>query len=203
VNALSPRLDLLLSVAVIIATGFTPAPANAQECHTVELNPQKHTNGSKFALAAAKWIGIKAEKDATVVVVETDSSSAVRVTSGCVTVRNLSDKSVVRLYAGCAYETVVRDDIMRRQPEAFLDTAAETIALFECKSNTSFLYRMDSKAKLKVEIFTPPLTQSYSIGDVAATRVPMPRMVSMHFPPTGVVVWHPPTPALAEQGKAQ
>lgn len=208
VNTLAPRLQLAICIpatifAVAVALAFAQAPAGAEVSHTVVLNPTKHTSGQKFGFASGKWIAIKADKEAAVIVVETATGSAVQVTNGTVTVRNLSDKSVVRLSQGCAYETVVRADVERRQPEAFLSSAAETIALFQSKSNTSYLYRMDGSSKFKAEIVTPPITQNYSIGDVAAMRLPISRLVSVHFPPSGVVVWHPPTPALAEEGKSQ
>jgi hypothetical protein len=205
VNALAPRLDLsICTAALIFAVGLAQlqTPAWAQESRTVVLAPQKHPGGQKFAVTAAKWITIKAEREAAVIVIETDTSSAVQVLSGNVTIRNLADKSVVSVGAGSAYETIV-SRAHCRQPQAFFAKAAETIALFESKSNTSYLYRFDVSTKFKAAILTPPLNQTYSIGDVAAARLPMSRMVSTHFPPAGVVVWHPPTPALAEEGKSQ
>jgi hypothetical protein len=180
------------------------APAMAEERQTIVLTPtsQQTASHKKVAYATAKWLTVKSDHVAEILLSETDYTSAVQVVAGTVTVRNKLDHSVIRISAGTAYETNVRPDPIKRDPVAFNDGAAETIALFETKSNTSYLYRMNEPGRMKAEIIDPPMTQNYSIGDVAASKLPMSRMLTTHFPPAGVVVWHPPTPALAEQSKA-
>jgi hypothetical protein len=167
-------------------------------CLALTSSPSAYAH-KKVAYTSAKWLTVKAERGAEVVIVETEYTSALRVISGTATVRNGLDHSVVRLGAGTAYETNVRPDPMKRDPIAFIEQAPEIIALFETKSNTSYLYRTIANGRLKAEIIDPPMTQNYSIGDVAASKLPMSRMLTTHFPPAGVVVWHPPAPALAEQ----
>jgi hypothetical protein len=90
---------------------------------------------------------------------------------------------------------------LKREPSAFIADATEALALFETKSNSSYLYRM-TDAKLKAEIINPPTTSSYMLGEIAGAQLPMSRLTTMHFPPAGVAVWHPSAPALAGSSEA-
>lgn len=192
--------------AMSIVLGFACTgwlPAQAGELREVTLVPtsQKLSSNKKIAYASAKWLSVKSDRDAQVIIAESDSSTAIRVLSGSVVLRNLFDRSVIRLSAGMGYEFDYQPDVEKRAPAAFIKNAAEAIALFESRSNTSYLYRM-ADAKFRAEIINPPTLSSYLLGDTAATKLPMPKLVSMHFPPAGVVVWHPPVPALAGSGEA-
>jgi hypothetical protein len=107
---------------------------------------------------------------------------------------------VVRIGAGTSYE-IIASAQSQREPQAFLDQADETMALFETKTNTSFLYGMEKDKPVKAEIINPPCSHSYCIGSVAARRFPMSQMLAMHFPPAGVVNWEPPKSGLAQQSQ--
>lgn len=193
----------LAAMPIALCFACTGMATQAGELRELTLVPssQKLSSNKKIAYASAKWLSVKSDRDAQVIIAESDSSTAIRILSGSVVLRNLLDRSVIRLSAGMGYEFNYQPDPEKRAPAAFVKDATEAIALFESKSNTSYLYRM-ADTKFRAEIINPPTLSSYLLGDIAATKLPMTKLVSMHFPPAGVVVWHQPAQVLAGSGEA-
>jgi hypothetical protein len=198
---LMPLLAALASAAYAAsdnAAGTPPGGTETDLSHThaerMKLQPAAK---NKPALATFSLLSFKADRDAEIEVIEGRHGLAVRVLAGSVIVRNHLDRSVIRIGAGTSYE-IIASAQGHREPQAFVSQAAEMMALFETKTNTSFLYGMEKDKPAKAEIINPPCSHSYWIGSVAARRFPMSQMLAMHFPPAGVVNWEPPKSGLAQ-----
>lgn len=153
--------------------------------------------------------------EASLIIQSSDTDCRVAVITGEAVLKNLSDRSMIRIGAGEVYETIATTSGTRRTNELTqhlerwevpgskmsvfksgtfatnlfaIDSEAVPAELQEaCNRRKSGKWHYPTQAYKHAEILSPPMNCHYEAGPQLQANLPIPAGLIEHFPPSGVI----------------